>query len=220
MVRDGAPAPAGNWRTGSLTRFANRKGCQMDNYGIQEHPPGYPGDEPQGSLMMGIVGGLVAALVGGFIWAMIAIVTDYEVGIVAIGIGVLTGFAVVIVSGGGTGILFQLVAVVSSVLGVLFGKYYIFVHYVKEFMEGEYGAEAADSISLFAADTIDLFVENAGDLFGGYDILWVILAVVAAWKIPAVGGDEDEEEEGPSEDEPGTGPDTGPGAGGPGPGMG
>jgi len=40
------------------------------------------------------VGGMIAALIGGAVWAGLVIVSGYEVGYVAWGIGVLSGFAV------------------------------------------------------------------------------------------------------------------------------
>ena len=75
-------------------------------------------------LLMGAVGGFLAAVVGAFIWGQIINLTEYEAGVVAIGIGFLCGYAVLRLSQGGKGILYQLIAVGSSVLGIFFGKYY------------------------------------------------------------------------------------------------
>ncbi|HVD66065.1 MAG TPA: hypothetical protein VNB65_04120, partial [Gaiellaceae bacterium] len=58
----------------------------------------------------GIAGGLLAALVGGFLWGLIVIVTDYEIGVAAWGIGFLAGFAVVRFAGGAKGTPLQVVA--------------------------------------------------------------------------------------------------------------
>lgn len=52
------------------------------------------------ALVPAIAGGILAALVGGLVWGLIVIVTDYEVGFVAWGIGFLAGIAVVRFAGG------------------------------------------------------------------------------------------------------------------------
>ena len=66
----------------------------------------------------GIAGGLIAAVVGGFLWGLIVILSEYEIGIAAWGIGFLAGFGVVRFAGGAKGRPLQVVAVVSSLLGM------------------------------------------------------------------------------------------------------
>ena len=80
----------------------------------------------------GIAGGLLAALVGGFLWGLIVIVTDYEIGVAAWGIGFLAGFAVVRFAGGAKGTPLQVVAVLSSLLGIVIGKYISFAYFFKQ----------------------------------------------------------------------------------------
>ena len=60
----------------------------------------------------GIAGGLAAAVVGGFLWGLIVILSEYEIGIAAWGIGFLAGFGVVRFAGGAKGTPLQVVAVV------------------------------------------------------------------------------------------------------------
>ena len=67
------------------------------------------------SLIPAIIGGLIGALIGGGIWAAIALITDYEVGYVAIGIGFLAGGGVVLL-GKRRGPPYQLIAVVMLFL--------------------------------------------------------------------------------------------------------
>ncbi|WKK99968.1 hypothetical protein Q0F98_22120 [Paenibacillus amylolyticus] len=56
-------------------------------------------EEKQGvKIGMPIIGGLIAAILGGIVWAAIAAMTEYEVGLIAILIGALTGYAVVLFS--------------------------------------------------------------------------------------------------------------------------
>lgn len=140
------------------------------------------------NLVPGSLAGIAAALLGGGIWAAIVILTDYEVGFVAWGIGALCGFAVVLVSGGHKGVPLQTVAVLSSVIGILAGKYFAFSYMLQQFVEREYGADAAAGVTLLSQQTLAAFTESIGDMLGGYDILWVVLAVATAWGIPKGSG--------------------------------
>ena len=53
-----------------------------------------------GAIGPGLLGGILGALVGGGVWAGIAILTDYELGVIAWGIGGLCGTAVVMFAQG------------------------------------------------------------------------------------------------------------------------
>ena len=46
------------------------------------------------NLSMGAVGGVAAAAVGAIIWAIITVVTGYQIGWMAVGVGFLVGYAV------------------------------------------------------------------------------------------------------------------------------
>lgn len=43
---------------------------------------------------LGVLAGLAAALLGGGLWAVVTLVTGYQIGFMAIGVGFLVGFAV------------------------------------------------------------------------------------------------------------------------------
>jgi hypothetical protein len=135
------------------------------------------------ALLPAVAGGVLAALVGGIVWGLIVIVSDYEVGIVAWGIGLLAGFLVVRFAGGRKGVPLQAIAIVSSVVGIVIGKYIAYVYFLKEFVREQIGDEAADDISYFDGDVISLFRDDLGDIFGGYDLLWAALAVFTAWRM-------------------------------------
>ena len=117
-----------------------------------------------GSVGPGLVGGIIAALVGGGVWAGIAIVTDYEIGIIAWAIGGLCGFGVVTAAGGRKGMPLQVIAVVTGVLGIVAGKYFTFYHFMKEMVAAEYGEEAVAEMSVMSADTIRFFVEMVPEM--------------------------------------------------------
>ena len=85
------------------------------------------------SLWRGAVGGGIAAVVGGVIWGLITIFTGYKVAIAAWGVGSLAGFAVVFFSGGKKGLPIQLIAVLSSILGIIIAKYFIYFYLTRQY---------------------------------------------------------------------------------------
>jgi hypothetical protein len=135
-------------------------------------------------LALAIAGGLVAAIVGGIAWGYLVQATEMELGIAAIGIGFLAGFGVVLVTRGKRGVPLQVIAAVSAVIGVLFGKYFAFVQVGQDIFDDEIGPGAGASLSLFSGDTFSFFMDGFGDLFSPFDLLWVAFAVYTAWRIP------------------------------------
>ncbi len=82
-----------------------------------------PKSEPSdvSRVLRSVLAGGVAALIGGGIWAGIAILAHIQLGWLAWGIGWLCGLAVS-KFGRGNGVVFQLIAVGCSLLGILIGK--------------------------------------------------------------------------------------------------
>ena len=136
------------------------------------------------ALVPAIVGGLLAALVGAAAWAAIVVLTDYEIGFAAWGIGFLAGFAVVLFTRGRKGLPLQVIAVAASILGILLGKYASYVYILKDVAREEAGEEAAADVSLFSSEVFGFFMEDFDVVFSGFDLLWIGLAVITAWRIP------------------------------------
>jgi hypothetical protein len=155
---------------------------QDDRYAFPETAgPPSPISEPSASLLPAIAAGVVAALVGGIVWGLIVKLSDYEVGIVAWGIGFIAGTAVVLATRGAKGPRLQAIAVVSALLGILLGKYLSYGFVIQEDAES-----VGASIGLFSAEMRSFFREDLGAVFGLFDLLWVGLAVFTAWRIPQV----------------------------------
>ena len=136
------------------------------------------------ALSPAVIGGVLASILGGAIWGAIVIFTGYEVGIVAWGIGLLSGAAVVLFTRGKKGLPLQVIAVISGIAGIGVGKYVSFYYFLKQAISDEYGANVAAQLSILSVHTFQLFSKNFTSLFGGFDILWVVLAVITAWRIP------------------------------------
>lgn len=69
-----------------------------------------------------LVGGLAGGLIGAAAWMVVVYFTDYELGVIAWGIGVLAGYGVRVVAGGRKGAGPAMVAVVAALLSVGVGK--------------------------------------------------------------------------------------------------
>jgi hypothetical protein len=152
--------------------------------------------QPAGSdFLTGFLGACAAAIVAGIIWGLMVILTNYEVGYAAIGVGVLAGYGVYFASGKKGGTTLQILASVSSIIGILIGKYVTFYHFFRQGATEEATKQGIDpakltellnQFTLFSGNMISSFIDNIGSMLGGYDILWVILAVGAAYKIPKI----------------------------------
>ena len=129
------------------------------------------------SLLLAAAAGLVAALLGGVAWGLVVKFSEYEIGIVAWGIGFLVGAVVVAATRGAKGPALQAIAVVSALAGILLGKYLGYAFAVQEQAD-----EAGVQLGLFSAELRTFFREDLGSVFGLFDVLWVGLAVYTAWR--------------------------------------
>jgi hypothetical protein len=77
--------------------------------------------ESEQNLPLGVVAGAVASLAGAGIWAGVTVATDYQIGIMAIGIGFLVGFGVRALGKGITNI-FGIIGAAFSLLGCALGN--------------------------------------------------------------------------------------------------
>ena len=114
----------------------------------------------------------------------IAAGVEYEIGIAAWGIGFLAGFGVVRFAGGAKGTPLQVVAVVSSLVGIVIGKYISYAYFFKQAVSDRFDVD----LSYFDSQIFRAFRENLGDVFGGFDLIWAGLAVVTAWKLTRPSG--------------------------------
>ncbi|HUQ23292.1 MAG TPA: signal peptidase I [Gaiellaceae bacterium] len=139
-------------------------------------PPPVIETRPEPKLGAALLAGLAAALVGGTAWGLVAKWTSYETGVLALGIGLLTAFAVYRASGRRRAPELQVVAVACALLGILIGKYLTF-SFVTQDVERGFGAK----IGVFSGEMLRLFRDGLHDTFGRFDLLWIGLAAAAAW---------------------------------------
>ena len=70
---------------------------------------------------MGIIGGILAAFIGAAVWAVVTALTNYQVGFMAIGVGILVGY-VVRRAGQGIDPVFGYVGAALALLGCVVGN--------------------------------------------------------------------------------------------------
>ncbi len=138
------------------------------------------GAPPASLLPLAVIGGGVGAIIGAAVWAGIAIATEFEIGYVAVLVGFLAGTGVKLGARGGHGRTLQIIAVAWSVFGLLLSKYLIFAHFFSQAALKEAGV----NIGYFSAIAIATFPKVLFDVLGVFDLLWLGLAVMAAWRVP------------------------------------
>ncbi len=125
-----------------------------------------------------IIVAVIAAIASAIIWALIGILFNYELGIIAWAIGGIAGYAVGATAKEHLNAIHQIIAVIAALIGIVLGKYSAYAY--------SYGTfETRDSIAaIFDPVNIEFFQSNLGLFFGGYDIIFVILAIITAWQVP------------------------------------
>ena len=144
----------------------------------------HPGlkEEVGGALGTAALAGLIAAIVGGVVWGLIVRWSGYEIGIAAWGIGFVVGTAVAIGARGVRGLPYQVLAVVLALAGIVLGKYLSFAWTLGDALEDE---NLPIEVPIFSRATWEAFMENRSEIWSLFDLLWVALAVVTAFRIPA-----------------------------------
>jgi hypothetical protein len=135
-------------------------------------------------ILPALAGGVLAALLAGIIWGAIAIATDHEFRILSVVVGLLCGYGVLLFARGRRGPLLQGVAIFSSMLGILVGKYIIVFHVLRQVVAEEHGNDAALQVTIWSPQVIHFFIHHVNDLLTVYDCVFFFFAMFFAWRIP------------------------------------
>ena len=145
---------------------------------LPERPAPRP-PEPEPNVGLAVLAGVVVALLGALVWGLAARWTDHELGVIAWAIGAGTGFAVLTGAGGRKTEGLQAFGVLLSLAGVLIGKYLAFAFIYQDEFENQTGR----SVGLFSSEMWRAFRNAVPDIFGLYDLLWIVLAAASAWLV-------------------------------------
>lgn len=80
---------------------------------------------------LAIIAGLLAAALGAAIWAGFTVITEYQVGVIAIGVGFLVAFSIRF-AGKGLSIKFQILGALLSLLGCAVGNFFTICYYIAQ----------------------------------------------------------------------------------------
>ena len=86
------------------------------------------------NLILAVLAGIAAAAVGALIWYGIVVITNYQLGIIAAGLGWLVGLAVVFGSGRKRGLPLQLTSVIITLVALVASEYLIVRHFLVEYL--------------------------------------------------------------------------------------
>lgn len=127
------------------------------------------------TLMQGIVFSVIGAAVGAAIWVGIAIVTDYEIGWIAWGLGAAAGAGMALGKGDDVSEFSGLIAAGISLLGIVGAKFGLY----------RYVISTIESMGVTVAQAKALSGEKLtfGAMFSPIDGLFILLAVASAYKI-------------------------------------
>ncbi len=158
-------------------------GEPMSDFTSVEQPITPEGSE--GSLVIAVIAGAVAAAVGALAWAAITAATEYQIGFMAVGVGFLVGIAVRKFGRGQT-TPFRLVAAVIAGLGCAVGNLFTAVY----FFANEIEVPILRVVEMMDLELVSMLM---GGAFSPIDLLFYGLAIFEAWKL-AVESEEDSEE--------------------------
>lgn len=127
------------------------------------------------NLSLGAVGGIAAAVVGAIVWAVITVVTEYQIGWMAVGVGFLVGYAVKKL-GKGVDPVFGYAGAAIALGGCLAGNLLTVVIMVSR-------QENIEVLTLLSRLTPSLTVDVMKETFQPMDVLFYGLAVYEAYKI-------------------------------------
>jgi len=135
-------------------------------------------------MLTALLYGLVAGAVGAAIWYAIVVVTNYEVGIVAVLIGWLVGQAIVFGSGRKRGLKLQLLSVLITLTAMVGAEYFIVREFVVQYVTENAGAAQASQIPLFLPldVAVDFIVGVVQD--DPLTLLFWGIALYAAFRVP------------------------------------
>jgi hypothetical protein len=126
------------------------------------------------NLPAAILAGAAAALVGAGIWAFIVVLTEYQTGLVAIGVGFLVAYAVRF-AGKGIDRIFGVVGAIFALLGCLLGNLLTASYLIAK-------TEGIPFLDVLAQVDFSLVVEIMVATFEPMDILFYAIAVYFGYR--------------------------------------
>jgi len=108
----------------------------------------------------GVLGGAIGAALAAGLWYGVVVLTNWQIGLIAIAVGFVVGKGVVLGAGGRGSVLLIPVSVGLTFVSLVVSEYLIAVHFVNQ-IAAELGASAAEFLALFSpVDLVRLSLEG------------------------------------------------------------
>lgn len=131
-------------------------------------------DDLKPNFPLGIICGLLASIIGGILWAVITVTTGYQIGYMAIAIGLMVGYSIRF-TGRGNHIAFGIIGAALSLFGCILGNYFSVIG----FSSSTLGIGIFDAFSVTSPGmVIDIMKET----FSGMDVLFYGIAMYEGFK--------------------------------------
>lgn len=86
------------------------------------------------NIVMAVILGLAAAVAAGTGWFFFSILTGYQIGYIAIGVGFLIGWAVIWGSGKKRGAVLQIISAFLTLITLFTSEYFMMLYYYRQYM--------------------------------------------------------------------------------------
>lgn len=145
---------------------------QNDNSATKLNLDEYQNDKQ--NLPLALIAGIIAMIISAVAWAAVTVITNYQIGWMAIGVGLLVGLAVRF--GNGTGNLYRYIGAVLALLGCVLGNFFSIVGvYAKILKISPLEALKIQELS----EVPSTMIETASPI----DLLFYAIAIFQAYKI-------------------------------------
>ncbi len=131
--------------------------------------------ENQPNFLMGTIAGGVAMLIGAGLWGLITYLTNYQIAYMAIGVGLLVGFAMKKM-GRGNSILFGITAGLLSLVGCVLGNLLFYAGAISN----EFGVSIMEVFVFMVTNPMDV-VQLMVEAFEIMDLLFYAVATYAGF---------------------------------------
>lgn len=127
------------------------------------------------NLPFAAVAGIAAAFVGAILWAIITVSTEYQIGFMAIAVGIMVGYAIK-EAGKGIDKTFSYLGAVCGLLGCVVGNILSVVGFFAK-------AKGVGYFDALAAMNVDLISSLMATFFQPMDLLFYAIAVYEGYKL-------------------------------------
>lgn len=149
----------------------------FENPGAEAHAIQPDAGSERPNMVGAILAGLAAAAVSALVWYGIVVLTNYQIGLVAVGVGFLVGLGVTVGSGGRRGMALQVLSVAITLPAMALGEYLVVRHFVA----------AEQAVPWLLPPDVMLGLVVAGLRADPLTLLFWAIALWTAFKLPARG---------------------------------